>query len=613
MAKVNTFNVPYPDFKLLDVIDPDQFDANNEEIVNKVNEIIENMLNADGDFLGTWHGLTPGEVSEAINGGRLDLIEPIVEEVKVAMAELKTSVDDGKVKTDTSISDLKRVSKNTQQEVANLNLYIDANNRVKSGYTFGTNFDALFNMEIDYTRTTATSNLVPTQTIIPVVSSDGFKVGQEVTIYDDVNIERTKITGIVGTTLTVGAITKEFKINAVIARTTMTHDDKLKSLHCGGYVKEPSKQFLGGVDELKGMYRFSVGTSASYYSELPLLTIPSTPSDVSIANKVRLAFELDVMIPYVSLAERGTGAVSYPMTLFSQRADSNSTNGFSLSYICDTPHTEQYPDGYFRAEGSHYVVGKEHTLVIGLFQYTYLVAPSGTLKEYYGKTINLKLEIDLTNKASDDALSMVSLYINNKRIPLEIGFIHASGSVKSLVFTNLMKFLHLTVSNGVHDFISNAKLSRFVVYDGFSYDKKLIEYDFANIVNNQIQDTSGNGRHITLKLPSGSSKYSWEIINKEGIVTPIKTHDVRFTVPLKSKDFGVWVSRDSKLLTSTEGMYGDEPLELTLSSDTSDAKWKEDQFIGSRSESEDTEVRLTFERNDDSNFPRIPKIVGGVF
>jgi hypothetical protein len=40
MAIINALTISYPDFKLNDVIDPDQFDTNNSQIVGKINEIV---------------------------------------------------------------------------------------------------------------------------------------------------------------------------------------------------------------------------------------------------------------------------------------------------------------------------------------------------------------------------------------------------------------------------------------------------------------------------------------------------------------------------------------------------------------------------------------------
>jgi hypothetical protein len=38
---VGKMNLPYPDFKWNDIIDPDQIDMNNEDIVNKLNQVVD--------------------------------------------------------------------------------------------------------------------------------------------------------------------------------------------------------------------------------------------------------------------------------------------------------------------------------------------------------------------------------------------------------------------------------------------------------------------------------------------------------------------------------------------------------------------------------------------
>ena len=38
---INRVNLPYPDFKLGDVIDPEEFDANNAAIVDTVNALVD--------------------------------------------------------------------------------------------------------------------------------------------------------------------------------------------------------------------------------------------------------------------------------------------------------------------------------------------------------------------------------------------------------------------------------------------------------------------------------------------------------------------------------------------------------------------------------------------
>jgi hypothetical protein len=124
-----------------------------------------------------------------------------------------------------------------QKEIANLNLQLEASQRVPNGYTFGTDFLNTFGMTIDYTKTTAIGALAIGATTIPVQDVTGFAVGQEVTIYDDVNLERVTISAIDTTNkiLTVSALTKSYKDKANIARTMAVADTINKCLKFGGW------------------------------------------------------------------------------------------------------------------------------------------------------------------------------------------------------------------------------------------------------------------------------------------------------------------------------------------------------------------------------------------
>lgn len=82
-------------------------------------------------------------------------------------------------------------------------------------------------------RVTATSETAQTYTTaavsvgataLPVGNSADFAVGEEITIYDDVNSEDVKITAIAAGQLTVTALTKAYKAKATVARTTAVTD-----------------------------------------------------------------------------------------------------------------------------------------------------------------------------------------------------------------------------------------------------------------------------------------------------------------------------------------------------------------------------------------------------
>jgi hypothetical protein len=123
-----------------------------------------------------------------------------------------------------------------QKEIANLNLQLEASQRVTNGKTFGTDFLNTFNMTIDYSKTTiqgATSAGVNTVT---VTNATPFKVGQEVTIYDDVKLERVVISNISGNNITfTTSLVNSYKDKANVARTMAILDTVNNCLKFGGW------------------------------------------------------------------------------------------------------------------------------------------------------------------------------------------------------------------------------------------------------------------------------------------------------------------------------------------------------------------------------------------
>ncbi|WP_188068965.1 hypothetical protein [Brevibacillus brevis] len=72
--------------------------------------------------------------------------------------------------------------------------------------------------------TYATTALSVGATSITVGDAAGFTVGEEITVFDDVNVENVMVTAITGKVLTVGALTKAYKAKATVARTTAVTD-----------------------------------------------------------------------------------------------------------------------------------------------------------------------------------------------------------------------------------------------------------------------------------------------------------------------------------------------------------------------------------------------------
>lgn len=72
--------------------------------------------------------------------------------------------------------------------------------------------------------TYATTALSIGATSITVGDAAGFAVGEEITLFDDTNVENVTVTAIAGNTLTVTALTKAYKAKAVVARSTAVTD-----------------------------------------------------------------------------------------------------------------------------------------------------------------------------------------------------------------------------------------------------------------------------------------------------------------------------------------------------------------------------------------------------
>lgn len=627
MTKVNEFNVPYPDFKLLDVIDPDQFDANNEEIVKKVNEVIvvlnTEKIGQDGDFLGTWHGLTPGEAAEPINGGRLDILEPKVTKLVSDMSDLQYETGKAISKYDTAIADLKRVSKNNEHEIANLNLYTDANNRVKSGYTFGTNFDTEFGMSVDWTKTESTSNLVESQTIIPVASAEGFKVGQEITVYDDVNLERVKIKAISGTSLTLETgLTKAFKLNANVARTMFDNDTNNKWASYGQWqpTKKDKYAFLGSYTfETTTNYSGNTLAVGSYYN------FPSSASANYPSNLSTMSFDMDVMIPDLtkvnpSAANNAASVGRSSFSIFGLR--NGSVNGFTFGYTLNGEPGEYPYKGMVSVDRFYYLKKSAYTFYFAINNQSSsngfaLLAPEGILKEFLGKHINIKVKVNKGLFVSAPT-SSIELYVNGKRIPLEVGTKYGQTTPETPVssdFVNRINIFHgyYDSSNSNYYYSGYGYMSRFIAYKDFNYGVKLVEYLFNSELTysgggnpKYSTDTSGNDYNLYVSVGGANPNYIWggEMRKIQQIGKDIEVNDMRFVPTKDSKEIGAWVTRSDKL-TPVEGVY--DGVAMTLSTLET-----EDQYIGARDESKPADIRITYKKSTDANFPTISKIVGGV-
>jgi hypothetical protein len=127
-----------------------------------------------------------------------------------------------------------------QRENAHLLAYADIDGRalgntgkfydLMDGRTFTYNAG-----KIDTTKSNATTALSIGATSITVSSATGFAVGQEITVFDDVNLERPTITAINSNTLTVTALTKAYKNGATVCRSSVIVDTVNKVMKFGGW------------------------------------------------------------------------------------------------------------------------------------------------------------------------------------------------------------------------------------------------------------------------------------------------------------------------------------------------------------------------------------------
>lgn len=215
--KIQVFSIPFPDFKMGDIIEPEQFDENNATIVNKLNETIgvvnDEKTDLDGDHKGTWQGLTPEQASAGLESARITAVEN-----KLSIAESKIYV----LERDSDVAEAK--IENLTKVTSNLNLIAEAGNRVKSSKLFGTNFTTPFNMSIDTTKTHTTNNILAGSTIVSVDDATGFLKDTKAYIFADDLYEEVTITAVEGNTLSISPVTRAYGLRSVFAK-SMLHKD----------------------------------------------------------------------------------------------------------------------------------------------------------------------------------------------------------------------------------------------------------------------------------------------------------------------------------------------------------------------------------------------------
>lgn len=132
------------------------------------------------------------------------------------------------MKLNEDIAQLQKRSLQLNQSAANAALLLEANNSVVEGSTFGTNGDYTFTMIPDFAATTTTVAIPVGTTVLTakVADANGFLLGQEITLCDDVNYEHVKVTRreVIGATahLEISPTQFAYKTGSRVARSTVT-------------------------------------------------------------------------------------------------------------------------------------------------------------------------------------------------------------------------------------------------------------------------------------------------------------------------------------------------------------------------------------------------------
>ncbi|MBM6995055.1 exo-alpha-sialidase [Paenibacillus sp. DXFW5] len=119
------------------------------------------------------------------------------------------------------------------RDVANLNMQLEASKRVTDGFTFGSNFADSFGMEIDTTKLISPTALEVGQTEITVDTIGTLAAGMEVTVYDDVNMERTTVNEVATTQNFVTKTTENAVVKSGISGLSTDGGRKLIRLNNG--------------------------------------------------------------------------------------------------------------------------------------------------------------------------------------------------------------------------------------------------------------------------------------------------------------------------------------------------------------------------------------------
>jgi hypothetical protein len=207
--------------------DAEQVDAEFNNIVEAHNELddeVNRKVNIDGDFQGTWNGHSFKEADGTL-GARMDGVETKVSDLEKKHSDDVTTLTTSLKALSDKTENIDGILRNTQKDVANLNLWQEASKKVTNGHTFGTDFNGNFyNFTFQKAATTLTSPLSKGGTLVNVASTSGFAKDKEIFIFDETNYDRVKIISLSGNSMVIEAVEHDYKTGAIAARNMIGED-----------------------------------------------------------------------------------------------------------------------------------------------------------------------------------------------------------------------------------------------------------------------------------------------------------------------------------------------------------------------------------------------------
>jgi hypothetical protein len=526
-----------------------------------------------------------------------------------------------------------------KREVANLNLHLDASNRVTNGVTFGTNFDTMFGMEIDYTRNQSVNALNIGQTEITLEDASGFKIGHEVTIYDDINLERRRILNIVSNTLVVDSLSKGFKAGANIARSMILYDEVNKAMNFGSF------------------------------GSLSVVTIDgeNLPQPFSAKSLISLQQTIFYVDSNRQLNVRDDeGVWSRKTALQGSYFSSTTTDGEKYVYVFSETNYDanNRRTVYIHAYDEQGNLIKQKTLGSGPYwsnpssQYFnktlyYLIQAYGGAQELYKTTFD---GVDFTAPVmiASGTWNKGGLIVLNDNEFVAFSYNATAATFNKIVGTTSTshtftqsgiigggvidgKLTFISLNNnvvGIHQTENNSTWTTKTYTLGATPSKSIAVIDseetihLALLVDSNLYVTKkisiavgfeelvryGTVTGTSLAAPIAhnqkyrkplmlldNTKLMAELLVGEG--SPLTINDVRFTTK-PTTEAVAWIKHDEGL-TITEGVFNDRIMDLTVVDD-------ETQLVGIKFEDSVGEIRVTMERPTTEDDVRITRIIGGV-